>query len=215
MRLLPGVLYGAYLRTTPGLSGASLACYFSTGCKAISVPPMERKSLCAFSIFVGMELRETLLPGFGKKYTLTLATGEKITVIVYQNGQRELYLTEKGEEDPSYSVRLTDEEARELAFVLGGVRYQPLPSDKMNLIFRELVVEWIPVAAACPMAGKTLSDLAVRRLTGASVLAILRGETIIPTPDPYQEVIQPGDTLVVVGTRPQIEKVLPLCRPQT
>jgi TrkA domain protein len=65
------------------------------------------------------------------------------------------------------------------------------------------------------MAGKTLSDLAVRRLTGASVIAILRGETIIPTPDPYQEVIQPGDTLVVVGTRPQIEKVLPLCRPQT
>jgi TrkA domain protein len=70
--------------------------------------------------------------GLGKSTRSQLATGEKITVIVYQNGQRELYLTEKGEEDPSYSVRLTDEEARELAFVLGGVRYQPLPSDKMT-----------------------------------------------------------------------------------
>ena len=175
---------------------------------------MERKSPCAFSIFVGMELRETPLPGFGKKYTLSLASGETITIIIYQNGQRELCLTEKGEEDPSYSVRLTDEEARELAFVLGGVRYQPLPSDKMSLIFRELVVEWIPVEAGCPMTGKTLADLAVRRVTGASVIAILRGETIIPTPDPYHEIIQPGDTLVVIGTRPQIEKLMPLCRTQ-
>jgi len=159
-----------------------------------------------------MELRETPLPGFGKKYTLTLSTGEKITLVIYQSGQRELYLTEKDEEDPVCSVRLTDEEARELAFILGGVRYQPLPSDKMSLIFRELVVEWVPVEANCPMANQTLADLAVRRMTGASVIAILRSETIIPTPDPYHEVIRAGDTLVVVGTRPQIEKLLPLCR---
>ncbi len=159
-----------------------------------------------------MDLRETLLPGFGKKYTLILSTSEKITLVIYQSGQRELYLTEKNEEDPVCSVRLTDEEARELAFILGGVRYQPLPSDKMSLIFRELVVEWISVEAGCPIANKTLADLAVRRLTGASVIAILRGETLIPTPDPYQEVIRPGDILVVVGTRSQIEKLLPLCR---
>ncbi len=56
----------------------------------------------------------------------------------------------------------------------------------MNLIFRELVVEWIPVAAACPMAGKTLSDLAVRRLTGASVIAILRGKPSSPPPTPIK-----------------------------
>ncbi len=161
-----------------------------------------------------MELRETPLPGFGKKYTLTLSTGEKITLVIYQSGQRELYLTEKDEEDPVCSVRLTDEEARELAFILGGVRYQPLPSEKMSLIFRELVVEWVHVEANCPMAHQTLADLAVRRVTGASVIAILRGETIIPTPDPYHEVVRPGDTLVVVGTRPQIEKLLPLCRAQ-
>ncbi len=159
-----------------------------------------------------MELRETPLPGFGKKYTLTLSTGEKITLVIYQSGQRELHITEKDEEDPECSVRLTDEEARELAFILGGVRYQPLPSDKMSLIFRELVVEWISVEPNCPMANQTLANLAVRRVTGASVLAIMRGETIIPTPDPYHELIQPGDTLVVVGTRPQIEKLLPLCR---
>jgi TrkA domain protein len=84
----------------------------------------------------------------------------------------------------------------------------------MSLIFRELVVEWVPVENTCPMAHKTLADLAVRRVTGASVIAISRGETIIPTPDPYHEVVQPGDILVVVGTRPQIEKLIPLCRSQ-
>jgi len=102
---------------------------------------------------------------------------------------------------------------QELAFIMGGVRYQPLPADKMSLIFRELIIEWITVEIKCLMAHKTLADLAVRRKTGASVIAILRGETIIPTPDPYKERIQPGDQLVAVGTRSQIESLLSFCRP--
>lgn len=158
-----------------------------------------------------MQLRESALPGFGKKYVLTLKTGDQITIVLHQSGQREISITLPREEDPLYALSLTDEEARELAFILGGVRYQPLPSDKINLIFSQLVMEWVPVEKGCTLQEKTLADLAVRRQTGVSVIAILRGETIIPTPDPYQEKIQAGDTLVAVGTLSQIEAFVNLC----
>ncbi|RMF46024.1 MAG: hypothetical protein D6750_10945, partial [Bacteroidetes bacterium] len=45
-----------------------------------------------------------------------------------------------------------------------------------------------------------------------SVIAILRGEKTLPSPDPYSERIQAGDILIAVGTRSQIEKVQPLCQ---
>ncbi len=72
-------------------------------------------------------------------------------------------------------------------------------------------MEWVPVEKGCQLQDRTLADLAVRRQTGVSVIAILRDETIIPAPDPYNEKIQSGDTLVAVGTRSQIEAFLKLC----
>lgn len=159
-----------------------------------------------------MELREAHLPGLGRKYTLSLQQGGKLILLLYNSGHRELFWVEPTEDDPSLGIKLTEEEAREIAFILGGVRYQPLPADKVNFLLQEVVMEWVPVEAGCPMANKTLSQLELRRRTGVSVIAILREGKTIPSPDPYHEVIQPGDTLVAVGTRAQIEQIQPLCR---
>ncbi len=38
-----------------------------------------------------------------------------------------------------------------------------------------------------------------------------KGEKIIPNPDLYTEKIQPGDIVIVVGTRQQIKAFLDLC----
>lgn len=165
--------------------------------------------------FWEMELREAHLPGVGRKYTLILQQGGQLILLIYNSGQREIFWVEAGEEDPCLSIRLTEEEAKEAAFILGGVRYQPLPPDKVSFLLREVVMEWLPVAKGCFMEGKTLADLALRRRTGVSVIAILRGTRTIPSPDPYTETIEAGDTLVVVGTRTQIEKVLPLTKPSS
>lgn len=162
--------------------------------------------------FEQMELREAHLPGVGRKYTLTLKQSGKLVLIVYNSGQREVFWIEPGEDDPALGIKLTEEEAREIAFILGGVRYQPLPADKVNFLLHEVVMEWLPVSEGCDMDGKTLAELELRRRTGVSVIAILREGKTIPSPDPYKEHIRAGDTLVAVGTRTQIERVLPMCR---
>ncbi len=49
-------------------------------------------------------------------------------------------------------------------------------------------------------AGKTLAEVGLRGRTGATVLAISRGGVGIPAPSKI-ETLQPGDTLVLVGTK--------------
>lgn len=159
-----------------------------------------------------MELREAHLPGLGRKYTLVLQEGGQLVIFVHATGQREVFWIEPGEEEPTFSLKLTDEEAREVAFILGGVRYQPLPADKLQFLLQEIVMEWLRVESGCPLEGKTLAELELRRRTGVSVIAILRGEKTIPSPDPYTERIRAGDILIVVGTRSQVEKVQFLCQ---
>lgn len=61
-------------------------------------------------------------------------------------------------------------------------------------------------------AGKTIAELQIRRTTGVSVIAIDRKGKIIPSPDPYKEKIEIGDILIVVGSRPQINHFLELCK---
>lgn len=52
----------------------------------------------------------------------------------------------------------------------------------------------------CPSVGKKLSELNLRLLTGASIIAITRGDERILMPS-GKETIQEGDTLVLVGTQ--------------
>ena len=69
----------------------------------------------------------------------------------------------------------------------------------------------IEIDATCPAAGRTLADLNVRGLTGATVLAITRGaQGMIPS---AQEVIRPGDVLAVTGTHEAIEAAKDLLLP--
>lgn len=157
-----------------------------------------------------MELRETDLPGIGKKYDLILESGKEISIIIYSTGKREIYLME--DEEPLCTIELSDEESRELGFLLAGAVYQPIPSTKMELIMKEMVMEWIKVEEGSNFENKTIADLQVRKRTGASIIAIVRGDKIIPSPDPYREVIKAGDTLVVVGTRNQVNQVISFCK---
>jgi CPA2 family monovalent cation:H+ antiporter-2 len=53
-------------------------------------------------------------------------------------------------------------------------------------------------------AGKTLADLGLRGRTGATVLAITRGEEGIPAPSKLER-LQPGDKLVLVGSRESLD----------
>lgn len=158
-----------------------------------------------------MDVREHDLPGVGKKFAVTTNDGDRMTIIIHNSGHREIYHFERGEDYPSYAVRMDDAEARKLGAILGGAFFQPVVADSMEMVFDQLSVEWMKVGAASPLQGKSLLEAAVRERTGASIIAILRDGRAVPNPQP-DERIAAGDTLMVVGDREQVGRFGDLLR---
>jgi TrkA domain protein len=152
-----------------------------------------------------MQVKEHDLPGVGKKFALTTNDGERITVIIHNTGHREIYTFRGNEEFPSSAVRMEDAEARMLGAILGGAYFQPAVAESMDMVLGQLSVEWFKVATGSPLAGRTIQDSAIRKRTGASVIAILRDGRPLPNPGPTDG-IQAGDTLLVVGDRGQVQR---------
>jgi CPA2 family monovalent cation:H+ antiporter-2 len=61
------------------------------------------------------------------------------------------------------------------------------------------------VEGASPAAGRTLRDLALRQRSGATVIAVVRGEVSQANPSP-EMTLEPGDCLVLVGSHEEIDK---------
>ncbi len=158
-----------------------------------------------------MGFRETDLPGVGKRYTLELEGGGELTLIIHNTGRREIYIIEDEEEEPTCVISLTEDEAKELGFLLAGTTYQPVAPEKMELIMREMVMEWVKVGGKASFVGKTIAQAQIRKRTGASIVAIIRKENMFVNPDPNETRIEPGDILVIAGTRGQLKSFLEYC----
>jgi CPA2 family monovalent cation:H+ antiporter-2 len=63
----------------------------------------------------------------------------------------------------------------------------------------------VQLEAGSPSVGKSLAELNLRGVTGATVLAITRGEAGVMVPT-AKEVLQAGDTLALAGTHDAVEK---------
>jgi len=145
------------------------------------------------------ELRETRLPGVGVKYTCLTAHGGKLTVILHNEGQRELYwFPHDGDEEPQAVIQLEDDEARQLGAIIGGAYDRPKIVEELEMAFGELSIEWVPVPTESPAIGKTLAECAFRQRTGITIIAILREPEPVAGAQPG-DVVQQGDTLVTVG----------------
>jgi len=153
-------------------------------------------------------IRESSLPGVGRKFQIETVSGDRLTIIIHDDGKRELYhFTRKDPDRVASVVTLADSEARQVAGIIGGLTYVPkaLPSDE--IILDDLVLEWykIPPHSAC--IGKTIRELQVRAATGASIVSIIetnRVKQINPEPD---TVLHEGATLILAGDRPTITAV--------
>ena len=145
------------------------------------------------------ELRETRLPGVGVKYTCLTAHGGKLTVILHNEGQRELYwFPHDGDEEPQAVIQLEDDEARQLGAIIGGAYDRPKIVEELEMAFGELSIEWVPVPAESPAIGKTLAECAFRQRTGITIIAILREPEPVAGA-PAGAGIKQGDTRVTVG----------------
>ena len=146
-----------------------------------------------------IELRETRLPGVGVKYGFRLAGGGRVSLILHNDGKRELYWFRRTSDDEPISViTLDDDEARQLGAVLGGAYQRPKIVEELEMALGELTIEWVPVPDTSPWIGKSLAESGFRAVTGITVIAILREPEPVTGAQPH-DVIQQGDTLVTVG----------------
>lgn len=158
-----------------------------------------------------MDVNEHDLPGVGKKYAIRTNEAARMTVIIHNTGNREIYHFKEEEDYPFYAIRLSDPEARKFGAILGGAYFQPPVAESMDLVMEQLSIEWLKVDPGSALAGKTLERAAIRQQTGASVIAILRDGKARPNPQP-SDVIEEGDTLMVIGDREQVARFANICK---
>jgi len=148
---------------------------------------------------------ESDLPGVGKKHEIDLSDGSQLVVVTHNEGRREVFLRPDPDSDSEKLFELSDDLARQVGTILEGAYFQPVKSqDLETLLGGDTLLEWVEVDEDSPIAGRTLAESDLRAKTGASVVAIERGDDVIPSPG-ADTTIRAGDTLVVVGTRADCE----------
>ena len=147
-----------------------------------------------------MEVKETKLPGVGLRYEFENRDGERIAVIARRGGDFEVFVCAvPGDPDSARRVfRLTDREAEAMAQILGAPRmvegYADLTKEVPGLSAGQVMV-----TAGSRYDGKPLGDTKARTRTGASIVAVVRGEHVLASPGP-EEILRASDVLVVIGT---------------
>jgi TrkA domain protein len=146
-----------------------------------------------------IDLRETRLPGIGVKYGFRLDAGGRISLILHNDGKRELYWFRRADDEgPTAVITLDDDEARQLGAVLGGAYERPKIVEELEMALGELQIEWVPVLETSPWIGTSLAEAQFRAKNGITVIAILREPEPVSGAQPHH-VIERGDTLVTVG----------------
>ncbi|MBO8140955.1 MAG: cation:proton antiporter regulatory subunit [Firmicutes bacterium] len=151
-------------------------------------------------------IRESDLPGIGRKFLLETSHGDRVVVVIHDDGRRQIFLYRPEDpEEPAAVATMDDDEARKLAAIIGGMTYTPKALQSLEVALDDLVIDWYRVPSHAPAVGKTIGELQLRQRTGATIIALVRPETkeqrLNPGPD---EVIHQNATLVVAGTRDHV-----------
>lgn len=152
------------------------------------------------------EIQETPLPGVGMRLDFTTEDGNRLGVVHHRTGRKEVFLCEPDDPDSvALSFNLSDDDSHTLAEVLGGSSVVENLS-RLQQQIEGLAIDWLAVAPESPYSGRTIGEARIRTRTGVSVVAVIRDEQAFPAPGP-EFVIEPNDTMVVVGTAEGINQV--------
>lgn len=155
------------------------------------------------------ELTETPMPGFGIRWGMSTRAGRSLAVISHQTGRRDLVVYDRDDPDAAAaSLELSEDEAHTVAELLGGSRIVERLED-LAMQVEGLAIEWLKVGSASSIAGQSLAESQIRTRTGASIVALVRDGTAIPSPG-ADDVVLPGDTAVIVGDRESAAKLAAL-----
>lgn len=144
------------------------------------------------------DVTEVRLPGVGVRHDYTTEAGERVAVLTRRGGRREILVYDQDDPDRCRAVlHLSNDDTRTLAELLGA----PHVSEALSSVQRieGLAIDWLTVGAGSRFAGATIAEGQFRTRTGASIVAVIRGETTVPSPGPDHR-FEPGDVAVAVGT---------------
>src|SRR5688572_19167821 len=145
------------------------------------------------------EVSETRLPGVGVRHEFTTAGGERVAVLSHRSGRRELVVYDRRDPDVAMTVlHLDRDDTRTLAELLGATQV----SEALTAIQQQvegLAIDWIAIPPGSRFVDATIADGGFRTRTGASIVAVVRGASTIPAPEPDHR-FEAGDVAVAVGT---------------
>jgi TrkA domain protein len=151
-------------------------------------------------------ISEANLPGVGRKFQIETANGDRLVIVIHDDGTREIYHFERRNFDRAASViTLADSEARQIAGIIGGLSYVPKALPSAELILDDLVLQWFEIEPGASCIGKTIRDLQVRKTTGASIVSIIEPDRVKRTNPEAGTVLNEGATLILSGDRKTID----------
>ncbi|MFU8875423.1 cation:proton antiporter regulatory subunit [Micromonospora sp. SL4-19] len=146
-----------------------------------------------------MEVHRTALPGIGLLFEFVTERGRRVGVVFHRTGRREVVVYSR--EDPdmaAVTLTLNADEADGMAELLATNRIVERV-DALHKQVQGLVTEKIPIPAGSPYDRRSLGDTRARTRTGASIVAVVRGQQVHASPGP-DFVFHADDVVVVVGT---------------
>ncbi len=161
-------------------------------------------------------ISESNLPGVGRKFQMETTSGDRLIVVIHDDGRRELYHYDRKTLDRADSVlTLTDGEARQIAGIIGGLTYVPKALESTEVVLDDLVLEWFKIEPKFSSVGKTIRSIRARTVTGASIVSIIEPDQvkrINPEADTY---INSGATFILAGDRANIKRLKTLLQSGT
>lgn len=165
-----------------------------------------------------VRIEECELPGVGHKFTLEEGTpGDKLVVVIRNDGRREMYEFHRGDPHPSAALSLSEEDARKAAAILMGAFLAPEPGRPGTVNVGRSSIAWYEVGL--PPSGLSRADEVERpsssgpqtssilapsdllhdvRSAGATVVGLVRNGEAHPPPSESSQ-IREGDVLVLIG----------------
>ena len=153
-------------------------------------------------------ISESNLPGVGHKFQVETTSGDRLIIVIHDDGRRELYHYNRKNLDKAVSVLiLTDGEARQIAGIVGGLTYVPKSLPSTEVVLDDLVIEWFTMDAESTAVGRTIAEMQARSKSGASIVSIIEPNNekrVNPLPT---TVINAGATLIIAGDRANLTKL--------
>ena len=98
--------------------------------------------------------------------------------------------------------RFSDQVRRELYAPITGDSPDKELLSQLRRTSRMIETEWVRLLEGSEIPGKTIGELGIRSTIGASIVAVIRGDDVLPNPGP-EVALEAGDVVGVLGTPEQ------------